>query len=61
VELAVLREDKQLLHHLVKHLHLLDVGKGVEVLSKEVLGAHLGGNGHLLTLSVKENFNIDEG
>ena len=29
VELALLREDEELLHHLVKHLHLLYVGEGV--------------------------------
>ena len=62
VELALLREDEELLHHLVKHLHLLYVGEGVRVLPKEVLRAHLGGDGHLLTsLSVEENFHVDEG
>lgn len=61
VELALLREDEELLHHLVKHLHLLYVGKRVRVLPKEVLRAHLGGDGHLLTLSVEENFHVDEG
>ena len=62
VELALLREDEELLHHLVQHLHLLYVGEGVRVLPKEVLRAHLGGDGHLLTsLSVEENFHVDEG
>ena len=61
VELAILTEYKQLFHHLVKHLHLLNIGEGVEILSKEVLRAHLGGDGHLLTLSVEEDFHIDEG
>ena len=61
VELALLREDKQFLHHLVQHLHLLNVGEGVRVLPKEVLRAHLGGDGHLLALSVEENFHVDEG
>jgi hypothetical protein len=46
---------------LVKHLHLLNVGQGVEILSKEVLRAHLGGDGHLLTLPVEEDFHVDEG
>ena len=60
MELALLTEHKQLLHHLVKHLNFLNVRKGVEILTEEVLRAHLGGNRHLLTLSVEEYFHIDE-
>lgn len=33
----------------------------MEILSKEVLRAHLGGDGHLLTLPVEEDFHVDEG